>query len=203
MGVKGKERKGWLQEYVPALLVGAACGLALYRLQSVYLTSHIWQAIGWGCGIFWLTLLAWVDYRQYRLPHGLLAALFVNWTFCLLMDWSGVGTETGVGFGWQMFAGRGGADRLLGVLFPLLLILVTAWIRPKGTVAGLGAGDGKLFLILGFLLGFDQVVWVMLLTMVFLSVVALINIRRKRATRHTIYPMGPAIWAACLVMGCL
>lgn len=206
MGEKGMKKEvisGWLREYVPAILVAAACGLAIFRLQSMYLTSHIWQAAGWGYGVFLMTLLAWSDYRQYRLPNSLLAALLFGSTICLLLDWSGVGTEAGPGFGLLMFAGRDWADRLLGVILPLLLILFTAWIRPKGTMAGLGAGDGKLFLILGFWLGFEQVVWVLFLSMLFLSIVALVNMKRKKASRHTVYPMGPAIWAACLVMGCL
>ena len=193
----------WFREYGPAILVAAVFGLGIFRLQSIYLTSHIWQAIGWGNAIFILTILAWVDYRQYRLPNGLLAVLLVNCTLCLLFDWSGIGTEAGPGFGLSMFVGKDWVDRFLGIIFPLLLILLTGWIRPKGTMAGLGAGDGKLFLILGFWLGFNQVVWVLFLTMLFVIVVAFVNIQRKKATRSTVYPLGPAILAACMVMGCL
>ena len=195
--------KQWFREYGPAVLVAAFCGFAIFRLQSVYLTSHIWEAAGWGTGIFLITMLAWIDYRQYRLPNGLLVALLISCTASLLLDWSGIGTETGPGFHLSMFVGKDWVDRLLGIVFPLSLVLFTAWIRPKGTMAGLGAGDGKLFLILGFWMGFDKVVWVLFLTMLFLVVVAFVQIKRKKATRNTVYPMGPAIWAACLVLGCL
>jgi len=120
--------------------------------------------------VFWilaviLTVWAgWLDWRSRRIPNWLtIPALIV-----------GLGVNT-------IAAGWGGAKvALAGAGLPLLLLLPVVLLR------GLGAGDWKLMGALGALLGWAQILLVLLATILLAGLFALVQLVRRRRVGATL-----------------
>lgn len=180
------------------------CGAGLFAIQSIFFTSHVFRALLWGVGAFFLTHIAWIDYRQKRIPNRWLLFLFLGQTLCITADVMHLDYQvaipdysmrlylTGLLAEGQLFM------RFLGMLVPLILFFLLHRIHP----GGIGAGDEKLFLLLGFTMGFESVLRVMLISMLLFLVIGFCVCIRQKVSFHTEFSMGPAIWAAFLLAGC-
>jgi len=135
--------------------------------------------IRWGIGAVLLSVMAWTDYRARRISNRMVLLMLFLQIGCLFL------AEEKVNW----------IDHLWGMLFAVMLVIGARW-RWSG---GLGGGDGKLFLVLGLTMGFDVFLWVLFLALLILTVVIL----RSRERPEKQYPMGPAIWIAYVLVGCV
>jgi prepilin peptidase CpaA len=113
----------------------------------------------WGIAIVMGLVAGWIDWRSHRIPNWLTVSGFTigiaaNAAF---FHWSGAKNALE------------GAGIALGVLLPVVLL------------RGLGAGDWKLMGALGAIVGRDEVLHVLLATILFAGLIAIVQmIRQKR-----------------------
>ena len=120
--------------------------------------------------VFWILAViltgwaGWLDWRSRRIPNWLtIPALIV-----------GLGVHAIAG-GWS-----GAKVALAGAGLPLLLLLPVVILR------GLGAGDWKLMGALGAVLGWAQILLVLLATIVLAGLFALVQLVRQRRVAATL-----------------
>jgi|SRR5579864_9189638 prepilin peptidase CpaA len=104
----------------------------------------------WGIAIALTLLAGWIDWRSRRLPNwltvsGFSIGIIVNATF---FRWGGV------------------KDALIGAGIPLAILLPVVLLR------GLGAGDWKLMGALGAIVGRDEILHVLVVTIIFAGLIA-------------------------------
>lgn len=80
----------------------------------------------------------------------------------------------------------------LFALIPGIFLLVLSFV----TGESIGYGDGISVLILGGLAGFNNCMWVLCISLIFVSMAGIILIAIKRATRKTKLPYIPFLLAA-------
>ena len=104
----------------------------------------------WGFAIALTLLAGWIDWRSRRLPNwltvsGFSIGIIANATF---FRWGGV------------------KDALIGAGIPLAILLPVVLLR------GLGAGDWKLMGALGAIVGRDEILHVLVVTIIFAGLIA-------------------------------
>lgn len=181
------------------MLVALLCGIGIFFFQIRYVSGYLFRALAWGGTAFFLTWLAWVDYCRLQFPNELVLLLFIFLLGCLILDTAGVGSQIGMVLKPNELFGISWSERLLGTLLPILLFALLSLIRP-GSVGG---GDEKLFFMLGFFFGFEAELRIMFLTFLFAAVMVLVLTQKKKVNRRTLLPLGPSLWAAFLVTGCM
>jgi len=103
--------------------------------------------------LIWAAALAVIDWRQRRVPNALLLPVFVATLVWCVIERSGP-----LGAGWvQSLVG-------FGLAFALTL--------PGYSTSRLGAGDVKLAAVLGLLLGYPAVLWMLLAAALLLGAMA-------------------------------
>lgn len=198
----GRRKESWEgreMELILLFFLALAAGTGIFLFQNNYVTAYVWQAVSWGAAAFLLVVLAYLDWRFERLPNPVLSLLLVTELLCLIADKTGFLTSTVQPFRFELLAEAGWLERGLGMLLPVVLIgAVNRFYR--GT--GIGAGDVKLFLILGFAFGYEMILRLMLISFLLVAGAMLTAIRLNKANRKSRVPLGPAICAAFLVCGC-
>ncbi len=126
-------------------------------------------AVGSGVLMVWALTVAVVDWRQRRVPNLLLLALLLPAAAVLV--WQGTGL---LSVAWP--------SSLLGMVVGLLVTL------PGYTVSRLGAGDVKLAAVMGFVQGWPQVLWTLLLAalmlgLMSLAVVSILGLQNAKSVR--------------------
>lgn len=181
-----------------AVLLPAALfwGAVSFLFQRAYATSHAWQAVSWGMAAGLLVVFAWLDWRFKRIPNPLLMLLLVSELLCFLADQSGFLTSAARPIGPEVLAGGGWMGRAAGVLLPLILFGVVNLFYGQ---AGIGGGDIKLFMILGFSFGYEISLRLMLLSFLMAAVAMVLALWLKKADKKSKFPLAPAICAAFLV----
>lgn len=79
---------------------------------------------------------------------------------------------------------------------PGLVLMLISWIKPMA----LGMGDGICVLLLGFVWGFEDLLGICLLAFIAASVIGVILIVIKKATRATRFPFVPFLFIASIVI---
>lgn len=164
-------------------LLPLAAAAAVVALWAVAVDAS-WFRFLPDCAFGWsLLALAWIDWRQLRLPDALTLPLLAAGLAAAVPE---------------------GADALLsGVIgalagYAALRLVGEGYLRLRGR-EGLGQGDAKLLAAGGAWLGWEALPWVVLLA-AFLGLVlaALQCVRGAALTRETAVPFGPplalAIW---------
>lgn len=118
----------------------------------------------WGFAIAVALLGAWIDWRSRRLPNWLTVA-----GFCI-----GIIANTTF-FGWA-----GMKNALIGAGIPLAILLPVVLLR------GLGAGDWKLMGALGAIVGRDEILHVLVVTIIFAGLIAFGQMIRQKRVLVTI-----------------
>src|SRR5262249_5763703 len=105
---------------------------------------------------------------------------WLDWRVCRIPDWL-TGSTLGVGLAVHTIAGgwSGTKVALAGMALPLVLLLPVVLLR------GLGAGDWKLMGALGALLGWAQILLVLLGTILLAGLFALVQLLRQKRTATT------------------
>jgi leader peptidase (prepilin peptidase)/N-methyltransferase len=163
---------------LPMAAAAALVALWAAMVDADWLRLLLDCALGWG-----LLALAWIDWRQLRLPDALTLPLLA----------AGLAA-----------AGLEGADALLadviGALagYAALRLVGEGYLRLRGR-EGLGQGDAKLLAAGGAWLGWEALPWVVLLAALLgLALAALQRVRGVALTREKAVPFGPplalAIW---------
>ncbi|MCD8196736.1 MAG: A24 family peptidase [Lachnospiraceae bacterium] len=125
-----------------------------------------------------LAAAAWMDGRSRRIPNGLLLTLFFARVLLLIC-----------GFG-SLSASLAGMAVSGGLLFSLYLFLP----------GGIGAGDVKLFAVIGFYLGAEAVLMVLFLAMAAALVWGLAARRRGGREQEEGIPIAPFALLACVIL---
>ncbi len=86
----------------------------------------------------------------------------------------------------------------LGLLIGGGMLLAVSWVSVKANRPAMGGGDIKLMALLGWLLGFERVLLVILLSSVLGLLVGFSLIAAGKMRRDTFLPFGPFIAAAAL-----
>ncbi|MCD8098534.1 MAG: A24 family peptidase [Lachnospiraceae bacterium] len=123
-----------------------------------------------------LAAAAWMDGRSRRIPNGLLLVLFFARVLLLIC-----------GFG-SLIVSLAGMATLSGLLFSLYLFLHS----------GIGAGDVKLFAVIGFYLGAETALMVLFLAMAGALVWGLIA-RRGEGKQEEGIPIAPFALLTCVI----
>jgi len=135
---------------------------------------------------FILLTIAWWDWREMIIPDEL---VFSGWLLA---------------FFWSSYQYFHSPRSLLDIHSPLtanfmgalliggLFYLLFSWSRGRW----LGGGDVKLGFFLGFLVGWQNVYWLLVLAYILSALWALWLLARKKATRKTRIPFGPFLIAA-------
>lgn len=112
----------------------------------------------WGFAIITALLAGWIDWRSRRLP---------NW---LTVSGFSIGIMAHIAFG-----GWGGAKTaLIGAGIPLAILL------PVVLLHGLGAGDWKLMGALGAIVGREEILHLLLTTIIIAGLIAVVQMIRQR-----------------------
>jgi leader peptidase (prepilin peptidase)/N-methyltransferase len=163
-------------------LTAAAAVVALWA--AVVDADAHWVRFLLDCVLGWsLLALAWIDWRQLRLPDFLTLPLL------------------GAGLAAAVLAGPEALlSGVIGVLagYAALRLVGEGYFRLRG-IEGLGQGDAKLLAAGGAWLGWEALPWVVLLAALLgLGLAALQRARGIALTRETALPFGPplalAIW---------
>ncbi|MCC8139487.1 MAG: A24 family peptidase [Lachnospiraceae bacterium] len=125
-----------------------------------------------------LAAAAWMDGRSRRIPNGLLLALFIARILLLIC-----------GFG-SLIVSLAGMATLGGLLFSLYLFLHS----------GIGAGDVKLFAVIGFYLGAEAALMVLFLAMAGALVWGLIAQRRGGREQEEGVAIAPFAFLAEVIL---
>jgi prepilin peptidase CpaA len=106
----------------------------------------------------------WLDWRSRRIPNWLTVPAF----------FAGLAANS-IAWGWH-----GAKEALAGAALPLALLLPPVLLR------GLGAGDWKLMGALGAVLGWKQILLVLLVTIFVAGIIAVGQMIRQRRVRRTL-----------------
>ncbi|MCD8249131.1 MAG: A24 family peptidase [Lachnospiraceae bacterium] len=128
-----------------------------------------------------LAAAAWTDGRSRRIPNGLLLVLFFARILLLICGFS------------SLIASLAGMATLGGLLFFLYLFLHS----------GIGAGDVKLFAMIGFYLGAEAALRVLFLAMAGALVWGLIARLRGGRKQEEGIPIAPFAFVAKLILSLL
>jgi len=104
----------------------------------------------WGFAIVLTLLAGWIDWRSRRLPNWLTVS----------------GFSIGIIANATFFGRAGVKDALIGAGIPLAILLPVVLLR------GLGAGDWKLMGALGAIVGRDEILHVLVVTIIFAGLIA-------------------------------
>jgi Flp pilus assembly protein protease CpaA len=170
-------------------VVALLCAVPL--AEAAFLVSHfsygngVPYAVKLLCVCEWLIPIAYMDYKKHIIPNaliaaglGLFAAFFAVDVWILRYEALDVLKAAGGGL-------------LLGAGVFVLCMLVT-----KG---GMGMGDVKLFGVLGLLLGWDGVFYVILYAVALVAGYGIVMMVRKKMDRKTMIPIGPFTLLSMLV----
>lgn len=162
------------------ILTGVATGIILivsgmwhFSMESVYTPLLLrWLTIFFGCYI-----CAFIDYKEMLIPNRILLLLLI--VRCAYLVY-----ECIINYGyWKMVFG-----------YPLLgafiggFVFVLAKLIAKG---GVGMGDIKMFIVIGFYVGSAEIMPVLLYTCICMASVSLILLLFRKATLKDSLPMAP------------
>jgi prepilin peptidase CpaA len=121
----------------------------------------------WGIAIVMALIAGWIDWRSHRLPNwltvsGFLIGIIANTAFS---RWDGTKAA------------------LLGALIPMALLF------PVVLLHGLGAGDWKLMGALGAIVGKGEILNVLLVTILFAGLIAVVQMIWQRRVLQTLKNM--------------
>ncbi|MDR0381404.1 MAG: A24 family peptidase [Oscillospiraceae bacterium] len=170
---------------VVALLCAVPLAEAAFLVSCLYYQHGVPYAVKLLCVCEWLIPVAYMDYKKRIIPNALIAAglgLFAVFLALDVLVWRYDALDV-------LKAAGGGL--LLGAGVFVLCLLVT-----KG---GMGMGDVKLFGVLGLLLGWDGVFYVILHSVVLVAGYGLVMMARKKLDRKATLPIGPFALLSMLV----
>jgi prepilin peptidase CpaA len=124
----------------------------------------------WGFAIALAVVAGWIDWRSRRLPNWLTVPAFAI----------GISANAII-FGWA-----GLKDALLGALIPMGILL------PVVLLHGLGAGDWKLMAALGAIVGREEILHVLVVTILFAGLIAfgqMVWQKRVMVTMRNLYEL--------------
>lgn len=127
-----------------------------------------------------LGLAAYFDCRFRRIPWSVLGMGTIFMIICNILQWK----EFKVG--------------ILSAALPGLFLLVLAWL----TKESIGYGDGISVILLGGMVGLRNCIWVLCISLLFLSLAGLVLLVIKRVDRKTKIPYLPFLLAAESVLLC-
>jgi len=121
----------------------------------------------WGFAIAVGLVAGWIDWRSHRLPNWLTVPS------CFI----------GIALNTVIFKWAGLRDSLLGAVIALAILFPIVLLR------GLGAGDWKLMGALGAIVGKGEILNLLLATILFAGLIAIVQIVRKRRVLVTLRNM--------------
>ena len=169
-----KERKFRVLLMLTLLLILGLC------VEFYYFKYSVLKGIRYLGLVAVLFIIAWIDSKEKRIPNKILLAMLLGRVVLLLVEcilykeyWMTLLMSSAMGF------------LLAGGMFLLCYIL---------TRGGIGAGDVKLFAVLGMYLGGSAIFSVIFLTVVFAAVFNLINLLRKKTDLKQEIPFAPFVF---------
>jgi prepilin peptidase CpaA len=121
----------------------------------------------WGLAVAMALIAGWIDWRTRRLPNWLTVS----------------GFALGVAANAKFFGWAGTKDSLIGAAIPLGILL------PVVLLHGLGAGDWKLMGALGAIVGRDEILHVLVVTIIFAGLLAFGQMIRQKRVKVTLRNM--------------
>lgn len=166
--------------FVSALLVVIALGV-----EFVFLKYSILKSIRYLTLVLGLFFIAWIDGNSKRIPNKLLIILFIFRTVVLLIECIVYRSM------WMSFIISFASGLLIAGGMFLLCYLLT-----RGAI---GAGDVKLFAVIGYYLGSGAIFTVIFLTIVFAAGYSTVRLIMKKTNMKEEIPFAPFVYIGTLV----
>lgn len=153
----------------------------------------IWHKLAWDIALreqlvlHLLAVIASIDLSVKKIPNMLTACLFMVWVFFTAVDVIQSKELATVG----TLLVRSGLGLLVGGGIMLICMLISR--------GGLGAGDVKLFAVLGMLYGMLGVMAVLFYTCLIAAVICVVLLISKKMRLRDTIPMSPFIFAAAVL----
>ena len=158
---------------------------AVVELFTALLFAYVWERYGLTWNLPWLAficsffiLIAVIDMRH-RLVLNLMVFPAMAVTLILRVSLPGVDIRS----------------VLIGGAFGLIVFLLAALVRP----GGLGGGDVKLAMLIGFMFGFPDAVWALMLGILAGGVTATMLLLARRWTPASHIPYAPFLCLGALI----
>lgn len=142
-------------------------------------------------GVFlWLAMIAWIDWKEKIIPNKLILAALLVWLVMFVIEV----LFTSVKFSQTLLFSLMGGGVCAGVMLLISLAVKDA----------LGMGDVKMVFALGLFMGLMNTFAIILLSMIIMSITAMVLLVMKKVNRKTAIPMAPFVFfglALNLLMG--
>lgn len=181
--------KGCLPKEMRFLLIAAVSYItaavffiAVFPHQEVYTFFRTMQFV-----LLWdaLLLIAYTDFKVKKVPNKVLLVLL-----CIRIP--GMLLEIFVdGSGWQMVVIGSLISMLIGAFIILICMLFSR--------GGIGAGDLKLYAVVGLYCGFEALINVMFVSIFSAAIVSIVLLLSRKVKLKSTLPMGPFVWIGLTV----
>lgn len=132
-------------------------------------------------GVFiWLAMIAWIDWKERIIPNKLILAALIVWILMLGIEVLFTQVKIGQTLAFSLLGGGVCA----GVMLLISLVVKDA----------LGMGDVKMVFALGLFYGLMNTFAIILLSMIIMSITAVVLLVMKKVNRKTAIPMAPFVF---------
>lgn len=165
-----------------AIMMGmiSACAIGLYFYGRGKIGHGEMEALKNAVVFFWLTMIAWIDWKEKIIPNKLILAALVIWLIMFVIE---------IVFAKTSFKQLLAFSLLGGGVCGGVLMLISLLVREA-----LGMGDVKMVFVLGLFMGLMNTFAIILLSMIIMSITAVVLLVMKKANRKTAIPMAPFIF---------
>ncbi len=171
------------------LIVGSIIGIFTYILRVLVFKLDIVNTLYWIIAMVAIVPIAWRDYKEHIIPNKYLLVVL---RFAVLLFFIHIVVE-------PEFVIAITVDKLIGVLVGGGIFLITMLISSKGV----GAGDVKLYAVIGFLVGSKAVFNVLFYALLIGAISSVVLLLSKKKTRKDALPLAPFTLFGLLVSLCL
>lgn len=173
-------KKGFRTLIAAMLILTLVLGIEFYLFQYAILKSMRYLILFWFLGMF-----AWIDQKSRRIPNKGLMALLLIRTGILLVEciiyrefWISIISSAVLGFS------------LGGGMFLLCFLLARG---------GLGAGDVKLFAVVGYCVGGGTIFTLVFLTVMMSAIYSIVALLLKKVSFKQELPFAPFVFAGTIL----
>lgn len=154
-------------------------------LLLVYKDNSVWHDIKRVCLISILGPVAYVDYKEYIIPNKYIVFGLISWVIISISEF--------------MFNGVDTIHIITSELVAAIAVFVATLLCKICIKNSIGAGDVKLFLVVGLLLGLEGIWGAMFLALIVAFVQACYLLIRKKKSKKDCIAFGPAMTIGVLL----
>ena len=160
--------------------VVTVCAIGLF-FYGQYRMGHGGMEAIKNTGVFlWLAMIAWIDWKEKIIPNKLVLAALLVWLVMFMIEV----LFTSVKISQTLVFSLMGGGVCAGVMLLISLAVKDA----------LGMGDIKMVFALGLFMGLMNTFAIILLSMIIMSITAVVLLIMKKVNRKTALPMAPFIF---------